>query len=86
MPGMPHFMRPADVATTYRERSGHTPRSFEFYQVYAALRHGIVMCRVHDRRVHFGEAQRADDPDEPIFHRRTLERMIDGSWWQETSR
>lgn len=84
--GMPDFMQPADVAATYREKGGHAPRSLEFYQVYAALRHGIVMCRVHDRRVHFGEAELTDDVDDPIFHRATLERMLDGSWWQKESR
>jgi hypothetical protein len=56
-------------------------RDFEFYQVYAALRHGIVMTRVHDRRVHFGEGEWPEDVDSVIHHRATLERMLDGSWW-----
>ena len=49
MPGLPDFMRPADVAATYRDLTGHEVRDLEFYQVYAALRHGIVMTRVHAR-------------------------------------
>jgi aminoglycoside phosphotransferase (APT) family kinase protein len=81
MPGLRDFMRPADVAATYRGLTGHDVRDFDFYQVYAALRHGIVMTRVHARRVHFGESEWPDDPDSVIFHRPTLERMLDGSWW-----
>jgi aminoglycoside phosphotransferase (APT) family kinase protein len=81
-PGMPDFMRPADVAESYRALSGHRVRDLEFYQTYAALRHGIVMCRVHDRRAHFGEVEWPEDVDSVIHHRETLERMLDGSWWR----
>jgi aminoglycoside phosphotransferase (APT) family kinase protein len=81
-PGMPDFMRPADVAESYRALSGHRARDLEFYQIYAALRHGIVMCRVHDRRAHFGEVEWPEDVDSVIHHRETLERMLDGSWWR----
>ncbi|MBW2269310.1 MAG: phosphotransferase family protein [Deltaproteobacteria bacterium] len=81
-PGIPDFMQPADVAATYETLSGHPVRDFDFYQVYAALRHGIVMARVHERRVHFGEAEWPEDVDSVIFHRATLECMMDGSWWR----
>jgi len=81
-PGMPDFMQPADVADTYRAATGHEVRDLEFHQVYAALRHGIVMSRVHARRVHFGEAEWPEDVDSVIFHRDTLERMLDGRWWR----
>ena len=80
-PGMPDFMRPADAAASYGALTGHAVRDLEFYQVYAALRHGIVMSRVHARRVHFGEACWPEDVDSVIFHRDTLERMLEGSWW-----
>lgn len=80
-PGMPDFMGPEDAVAAYEARSGHRVRDFPFYQVYAALRHGIVMTRVHARRVHFGEGEWPDDVDDVILHRTTLERMLDGSWW-----
>jgi aminoglycoside phosphotransferase (APT) family kinase protein len=80
-PGMPDFMRPEDVAASYEATTGHTARDLAFYQVYAALRHGIVITRVHARRVHFGEAEWPEDVDSVIFHRPTLEKMLDGSWW-----
>ena len=82
LPGIPDFMQPADVAATYEALTGHAAGNLDFYQVYAALRHGIVMIRVHERRVHFGEAEWPEDADSVIFHRATLERMLEGSWWR----
>jgi hypothetical protein len=35
------------------------------------------------RSVHFGEASIPDDPDDLITHRSTIERMLDGSYWQD---
>jgi aminoglycoside phosphotransferase (APT) family kinase protein len=80
LPGLPDFLRSADVARTYEERSGHRVRDLAFYQAYAALRHAIVMARVHARRVHFGEAEWPADPDEVIPHRGILARMLEGTW------
>lgn len=81
MPGLPDFMQPAEVSATYERLSGHAPRDLEWYQVYAGLRHAIVMARVHARRVHFGQAEWPEDQDSVIYHRPTLDRMLDGSWW-----
>ena len=81
-PGMPDFLRREDVAATYRARSGVAPRALPFYEVYAALRHGIVMARIQARRVHFGEAEWPDDVDEVIPHRVSLERMLDTGDWR----
>ncbi len=82
LPGMPHFMRVDDVASSYETASGHTPRHLEFYLVYAALRHGIVMSRVQQRSIHFGEAEQPDDPDDLVMHRSLLESMLDGTYWK----
>ncbi len=81
LPGMPHFLRLDDVAATYEELSGHSPRYLEFYTMYAALRHAIVMSRVTRRAIHFGEATMPDDPDDLISHRQILEAMLAGSYW-----
>ncbi len=81
LPGMPDFLRLDDVATTYERASGHTPRNLEFFVMYAALRHGIVMSRVQQRSIHFGEAEMPDDPDDLVMHRATLEAMLDGTYW-----
>lgn len=81
MPGLPDMFRPDAVAATYEEATGVPAASLDldFHVVYAALRHGIVMVRVHKRRVHFGEAAPVEDPDDEILHRARLEALIDGS-------
>jgi aminoglycoside phosphotransferase (APT) family kinase protein len=81
LPGLPDFLRRADVTATYEARSGHRVGNLEFYECYAALRHAIIMTRTHARRVHFGEVEWPADPDEVIPHRGVLARMLDGTWW-----
>jgi len=76
LPGMPGFMRAEDVAATYERRSGRAVGDLRFYEVYAALRHGIVMARIRDRQVAFGEEQPVEDPDDAIMHRAVLEAML----------
>jgi len=81
LPGMPDFMRLDDVSAAYESFTGHTPRDLEFYTLYASLRHAIVMTRVAQRSVLFGEQEMPDDPDDMIMHRATLEQMLDGTYW-----
>jgi aminoglycoside phosphotransferase (APT) family kinase protein len=81
-PGMPGFLRRDEVAAHYERVSGHAVPELAFYELYAALRHGIVMARIHARRVHFGEVEWPEDVDSVIPHRETLERMLDGSYWK----
>jgi aminoglycoside phosphotransferase (APT) family kinase protein len=73
--GMPGFLRRDDVAAEYERAGGAALRDLPFYETYAALRHGIVMSRVTLRAVHFGEAERPDDPDEMVLHHRLLREM-----------
>jgi aminoglycoside phosphotransferase (APT) family kinase protein len=81
LPGMPEFMRREDVASTYETVTGHTPRDLDFYTLYAALRHAVVMSRVARRQVLFGEIAQPEDPDDMIMHRAALEQMLDGAYW-----
>ncbi|MFI7124101.1 phosphotransferase family protein [Nonomuraea sp. NPDC050153] len=76
LPGMPDFMGREDVCQKYRELTGYEPRDMDFYEMYAALRHGIVMARVWQRRIHFGEQPRPDDPDDLVLHRATIEELL----------
>ncbi len=78
LPGLPDFLRLPEVAATYERVSGHAPRDLLWYYVYAALRHGIVMARIHRRTVHFGQTERTDDPDSVIPHRALLEAILAG--------
>jgi aminoglycoside phosphotransferase (APT) family kinase protein len=76
LPGMPDFMRRDDVCTKYRELTGYEPRDMDFYEMYAALRHGIIMARVWQRRIHFGEMLQPEDPDDLVMHRATIEELL----------
>jgi len=82
LPGMPHFLRRDDVATTYESLTRHTPRDLDFYTMYSALRQGIIMARIQRRAIHFGEATMPADVDDLIMHRATLEAMLAGSYWR----
>jgi len=80
-PGLPHLLRRDEVAASFERRTGHAPRDLDFYTLFAALRHGIVMFRIGRRSVRFGEAKLPDDVDDLIPHRGMIERMIDGTYW-----
>lgn len=81
MPGMPRYLHRDDVAGLYESLTGHTPRDLDWYLMYAALRHGIVMTRTAQRGVFFGERDAPEDPDDYVMHRPTIERMLAGSYW-----
>ncbi|MCB0995810.1 MAG: phosphotransferase family protein [Acidimicrobiales bacterium] len=82
LPGLPEFLQPDRVASIYEAQTGYRPRDLEWYQVYAALRHAIIMSRIHDRAVRFGEQPGwPDNPDDVVPHRATLEAMMDGTFW-----
>ncbi len=81
LPGMPSFLRRDDVVSTYERVSGATLQDLEWYLLYAALRHGIVMTRTQRRAIHFGEATMPEDVNDLIFHRATLEKMLAGTYW-----
>jgi aminoglycoside phosphotransferase (APT) family kinase protein len=70
-PGMPHVMRPDDVAADYERKSGHTPKDLDFYTTYCAVQWGIVFLRTGFRSVHFGEREMPADPEE-FFHCKEL--------------
>jgi aminoglycoside phosphotransferase (APT) family kinase protein len=79
---MRHFMRVPDAVATYEAESGATVRDLRFFLFYAALHHGIVMFRVTRRQIAFGQAVMPDDPNDLILHRRSLEQMMEGSYWE----
>ncbi|SDC62907.1 phosphotransferase family protein [Rhodococcus tukisamuensis] len=85
LPGMPDFLRRDDVADAYLELTGHRPADLDFYTLYAALRHAVIMFRVQSRAVAFGQAELPENPDEMILHKMTLEAMLDGTYWASTT-
>lgn len=80
MPGIPDFCRRDDVVAMYESLSGHTVRDFDWYIIYAALRHAVVMARVKRRMIHFGEEQVPDDPDDYVMHSSALKQLLDGTY------
>lgn len=82
-PGLPDFLRRADVVAHYEARTGHTVRDLDFHLVYAALRHAIVMGRIKRRMIHFGEDTDTPDRDDYVMHRASLEALLDGTYrWE----
>lgn len=78
--GLPDFLRRSDVEKLYEEATGHAVRDLDWYLIYAALRHGIVMARIRRRMIHFGEATDTDDRDDYVMHRKLLEALLDGTY------
>lgn len=81
VPGLPDFLRPDDVLSTYESASGHIPRDLDFYTVYSLVRFAIVSIRTTQRQIHFGEAEVPADPDDLIMHRQGLEALLAGTYW-----
>ncbi|MFR9751858.1 phosphotransferase family protein [Nocardia sp. 004] len=79
-PGLPDFLRRDDVVAEYQALTGYQVRDLDFYLVYAALRHAIVMARVKRRMIHFGEDTDTTDRDDYIMHRACLEALLDGTY------
>ena len=79
--GLPDLLRPRDVASTYRELTGIDVGDLRWSQIYAGLRHGIVMARIHLRQIHFEGAEWPDDPDQTFMFADLLNAMLDGTAW-----
>ena len=80
IPGLPDFLRRSQVEMLYREFSGHELRDMDFYLLYAALRHAIVMARIKRRMIHFGEDEVPDDIDDYVMHRASLDKLLAGTY------
>ena len=81
-PGLPDMFRPTDVRATYAETAGYEPGDLRWHIAYAAMRHGVIMRRVTERSIFFGEAAAPADIDDLIIHRATLAGMLDGTYWE----
>jgi aminoglycoside phosphotransferase (APT) family kinase protein len=80
IPGLPDFIRRSQVERLYSEFSGHELRDMDFYLLYAALRHAIVMARIKRRMIHFGEDEVPDDIDDYVMHRASLDKLLAGTY------
>jgi len=74
-------MKRGEVIGAYERISGHTVRDLEWYEVFGALRFGIVSLRTTGRGIAYGTAEQPSDPDDLIMFRPLLEKMLDGTYW-----
>jgi aminoglycoside phosphotransferase (APT) family kinase protein len=74
--GLPDFLRPDDVLSSYERFSGYTPRNMEFYDAFAALRASLPIFRASHRSVVVDGGPMPDDPHELIRGRELLEELI----------
>jgi aminoglycoside phosphotransferase (APT) family kinase protein len=81
MEGLPQMFRRDNVAAHYAKVSGYEPVDLDWFIVYGAVRHGIVMTRATRRGVQFGDQAMPEDPDDLILHRHSLERLLNGTYW-----
>jgi aminoglycoside phosphotransferase (APT) family kinase protein len=80
LPGLPGFLERDAVVSTYERMTGHEVRNLDWFLVYAALRHAIVMARIKRRMIHFGEEQKPETPDDYVMHKEALMGLLDGSY------
>jgi aminoglycoside phosphotransferase (APT) family kinase protein len=80
VPGLPGFLRRSAVEAHYERLTGHSLRDMEFYLVYAAVRHAIVMARIKRRMIFFGEDEVPADLDDYVLHRPGLDRLLTGTY------
>ena len=76
LPGLPGFLAIDDLAEAYEARTGFTLADRQFWLVFAALRYGLVMARIEQRQLAFGEIEPDDDPDSGVMHRDWLRAAI----------
>lgn len=81
LPGIPDLLRREDVYAQYERITGHTPANTNYFEVYSAVRHGVVMARIAHRQEFFGERAMPENLDETVLHRALIEKMLEGTYW-----
>ena len=68
LPGLPDFMREADVRSTYAELTGVELGDLHWFYVYSGVIWACVFMRTSARRVRFGEIEKPDDVESLFYH------------------
>ncbi len=83
VPGLPGFLRAADVLDQYCAESGRTLRDMPFYLMLAAVRMGVIFARIKQRSVLFGDSPAPEDPSEYVLHHPMLRAVLDDRYeWE----
>jgi aminoglycoside phosphotransferase (APT) family kinase protein len=83
LPGMPDFLRPADVCATYEQLTGYRCNDLEWFTMYGAVFFAIVFLRTGQRAIHFGEEEMPADIDDIIRNRAGIEQKLAGVPWND---
>jgi aminoglycoside phosphotransferase (APT) family kinase protein len=83
LPGLPDFLRAADVCATYERLTGYRCADIEWHMTHAAAQYSIVFLRTGQRAIHFGEREQPAQVDELLFNRAGLERKLAGLDWSD---
>ena len=76
LPGLPDFMREADVKSTYATLAGVELGDLHWFYVYSGVIWACVFMRTSARRVRFGEIEKPDDVESLFYHGSILRRLI----------
>ena len=76
LPGLPDFMREADVKATYAELTGVELGDLHWFYVYSGVIWACVFMRTSARRVRFGEIEKPADVESLFYHAALLKRLI----------
>jgi aminoglycoside phosphotransferase (APT) family kinase protein len=76
LPGLPDFMREADVKASYADKTGAQLGDLHWFYVYSGVIWACVFMRTSARRVRFGEIEQPDDVESLFYHGAVLRRLI----------
>ncbi|MFN8026707.1 MAG: phosphotransferase family protein [Acidimicrobiia bacterium] len=76
MPGMPDFLTRERAARIYAEEGGREVEHLDWYEMFAALRFGVVSVRTSLRTIAYGQSEPVAELDDLIMFKPTLEEML----------
>ena len=83
LPGLPDFLRPADLCSTYEALTGYRCNDLEWFMMHGAAQFAIVFLRTGQRAIHFGEEEQPADIDDIIRNKTGIEQKLAGVPWNE---
>jgi aminoglycoside phosphotransferase (APT) family kinase protein len=76
MVGMPDFLTRERAMRIYEEEGGLPLEHLDWYEMFAALRFGVVSVRTSLRTIAYGQAEEVSDLDDLIMFKPTLEELL----------
>ena len=76
MVGMPDFLTRERAMRIYEEEGGRPLEHLDWYEMFAALRFGVVSVRTSLRTIAYGQAEEVSDLDDLIMFKPTLEELL----------